>query len=635
MLIDVPSFRRPQPWPQRREPQAEPQGPEFWRGVWAVGQARRQAVERDMLLIRRPSPRPDARSPARVEDNQEDQNASASQPAERPPTNPNYRPGFNLPARLKALDEMHKRFVGCKERKQFDWEELRGAVVGPTVPIVTNEAANMLGNHAARIATAVIGVGIAQATGRPVITGWNVVPVQGQGLPTGPVERNLPSILTSLTGFGLFHAVFGGVKNTVEQLRYLRHDNLASPLQAAKYQHEDIVRATAQDRKALLPPVRAQVDRIDTEIRELTKQTHRRRPQPGNEGLRTVDDGPGAARVHQLLRRREAILCSDLQPKHLASIVSDPQTKTALQAIADSYPPGPRKALMDFFKRIEHQPRAAAFFYGEGGTGKTTTGDDIAKALDWPVLNYTQPQFLHPNFFGPKRDWTLERPEAPLDDVAGYFFADLLQVGRNDVVVMVNEAIFGDDPNAPHVQELKIRMEKKALEFINNAIPRKIRAIFIFNGNAPNNKIQPLKERIPQIDFYFEEPQKRKKANEVLAQALAARSHGLSTAQHRRLAALCRENLDFVVKCDVVLGKGLRVIEDVVNNLHSRLADELKEDRQPMPWQIRQDIVDDFKRMTSADDAVYAKLLEESGSNQSTPRLRPSSADGPASPFRL
>jgi hypothetical protein len=630
MTIDFPSFRTP----QRRAPQARPQGTEFWRGVWAAGQARRQAVERDMLSIRQPAPGPETRPLSRLEDNKEDQDASASGPDERPPTNPKFRPGFNLPARLKALDEMRKQFVGCKERKQFDWGELRTAVVGPTVPIVTNEAATMLGNHAARIATGIIGVGISRATGRPVITGWNVVPVQGQGLPTGPVERNLPSILTSLMGFGTFHAVFGGVKNTVEQLRHLRRDDLASPLQAAKYQHEDIVRATAQDRRALAPPVRAQVDRIDTEIRELTKLAHRRRPQPGMEGAHPMDDGPGAARVHHLLRRREAILCSDLQPKHLPSIVSDPRTKKALQAIADSYPPGPRKALMDFFKRIENQPRAAVYLYGEGGTGKTTTGNDIGKALDWPVLDYTLPQFLHPNFFGPKRDWTLEQPDAPLDDVAGYFFADLLQVGRNDVVVMVNEAIFGDDPNAPHVQELKIRMEKKVLEFINNAIPRKIRAIFIFNGNAPNTN-QPLRERIPEIECYFEEPQKRKKADEALAQALAASEKNLPAAQHDRLGALCRDNMDFIVKCDVALGKGLRVIEDVVNNLHSRLAGELQEGRQPRPWQIRQDIVDDFKRMTSADEAVYARLLEESGSTQSTPRLRPSSSDGPASPFRL
>jgi len=177
-------------------------------------------------------------------------------------------------------------------------------------------------------------------------------------------------------------------------------------------------------------------------------------------------------------------------------------------------------------------------------------------------------------------------------------------------------------------------MEKKVLEFINNAIPRKIRAIFIFNGNAPNTN-QPLRERIPEIECYFEEPQKRKKADEALAQALAASEKNLPAAQHDRLGALCRDNMDFIVKCDVALGKGLRVIEDVVNNLHSRLAGELQEGRQPRPWQIRQDIVDDFKRMTSADEAVYARLLEESGSTQSTPRLRPSSSDGPASPFRL
>lgn len=264
------------------------------------------------------------------------------------------------------------------------------------------------------------------------------------------MERNLPSIFTSLVGFGAFHAVFGGVKNTVEQLRHLRRDDPASPLQAAKYQHEDIVRDTARDIKTLSVPVRAQVARIDTEIREITKLAHRRHPQqPDTERAYRMDDGASAARVHALLRRREAILCSDLQPKHLASIVSDRRTKKALYAIADSYPPGPRKALMDFFDRMENEPRAAAFFYGEGGTGKTTTGNDIAKALDWPELNYTLPQFLHPNFFGPKRDWTLDRPDAPLDDVAGYFFTDLLQLGRNDVVVMINEAIFGDDPNAP------------------------------------------------------------------------------------------------------------------------------------------------------------------------------------------
>ena len=616
--------------PPRLPPSGQPRhglptrhrGPDFWQGVWAAAHAQ-GAVAKDVLTAR-----PQPTVPADLSANQDNGEAHAvvsPEPRERRPTNPKYRPGFNLPDRLKALDELRKQFAGCKERKQFDWDELRTAIVGPTIPIVTSEAANMLGNHAARIATGVVAVGISRATGRPVITGWNIVPVEGQRLPTGPVERNLPSIFTSLVGFGAFNAVFGGVKNTVEQLRYLRRDDPASPLQAAKYQHEDVVRATEQDVKTLSAPVRVQVGRIDTEIREMTKLAHRRRPQqPGTEGAYRMDDGSSAARVHNLLRRREAILCSDLRPKHLATVVSDPGTKKALQAIADSYPPGPRKALMDFFDRIENEPRAAAFFYGEGGTGKTTTGNDIAKALDWPELNYTLPQFLHPNFFGPKRDWTLERPEVPLDDVAGYFFTDLLQVGRNDVVVMINEAIFGDDPNAPHVQELKIRMEKKVLEFINNGIPRKIRAIFIFNGNAPNTKIQPLKERIPQIDFYFEEPQKRRKAEEVMEQALAASGKKLSREQQARLAVLCRDQLDFIVRCDVALGKGLRVIEDIVNNLHHRLRGTLNQGRQPTPWQTRHDIVDDFKRLTSAEESVYDALLEDEAA-LTTPKARPAS----------
>lgn len=126
------------------------------------------------------------------------------------------------------------------------------------------------------------------------------------------------------------------------------------------------------------------------------------------------------------------------------------------------------------------------------------------------------------------------------------------------------------------MQELKIRMEKKVLEFINNGIPRTIRAIFIFNGNAPNTKIQPLKERIPQIDFYFEEPQKRQKAEDVLARTLATSEKTLPAAQHSALSALCRDQIDFIVKCDVALGKGLRVIEDIVKNLHYRLRSELK-----------------------------------------------------------
>lgn len=608
-------------------------GPAFWQGVWAASHAHGNPTRDIVLVHRQPAAPSDKVNPDIAPDTNPPLKAEPQSPAQRPPTNPSFRPGFNLPARLDTLDELKKRFIGCKERKQFDWNELRSATVAPTLPVVTNEAARMFGNHAARIATAVVGVGISRLTGLPVITGWNPLPVEGQRLPTGPLERNLPSILTSLIGFTAFNGVSGAVRNAIDQIRYLRRDDRARPLLAAKYMHDDIVSSTKKDVAALPAPIRAQVERIDTQIRRLTAHAGGRPAGAGRGGEPPSVDPSALGQVYGLLDRREAILCSDLQPKHPASIVATPETERALNAIADAYPEGPRKGLKDFFKRIKTQPRAAAFFYGNSGTGKTTTTDAIAKALDWPLLNYTLPEFLDRNFFGPKRDWTLERPDEPLEDVAGLFFVDLLRVGRNDVVVAINEANFGEDPRAPHVQELKVRMEKKVLEFVNNGIPREFRAIFIFNGNFPNDKIQPLRERIPQIDFYFEEPQKRKKAIEVLEHALQKGRHDLPSAQHAKLEALCRENLDFIVKCDVAMGDGLRVIEEIVQNMHTRLQDDVRDGRVPTPWRMKQDIVDDFRRNVSADERVFQELMDEEC--PSTPKVRSPRAQAEPNPFAL
>ena len=313
------------------------------------------------------------------------------------------------------------------------------------------------------------------------------------------VETKPLSIVASVLGQTACFALSIAVYNASAQVSYLRMDEPA-PLPEQMHRIREELQARWTVEEAVLPEaIRARLIKTDQSLDSLGQ-------------LLTVaggsqDDRMVRSEFQRLLCHRAYVMSAHLTEKTGPAHVSRPETQAKLKAIADTYPDVTRKGLLDFFQRIEYDARPAAFFYGTSGTGKSTTIRRLGEALDRPVLNCNFEEFMTPGFFGTIGEWPWAASSEDLGRLAGPYFAELISRGRSDVIVSIDESNFGDDPGSPVIQRLKILMDPDNRNFFLNGIPQTISAIFLFNGNFPNDTIQPLRERVPQIDFHFEKPQ--------------------------------------------------------------------------------------------------------------------------------
>lgn len=506
----------------------------YWKGVWDVGAA--LAAEKSTMPVESAprvvlSPRPASRS----------------------------IPLAKGKAVLERLRRQHKNHVTSHG---FEKAWLKGHFLREGLPKITSGAAALLASYAANQATGLIQQGLSRAFDLTVAADWMSGVV---GNPPPPnTQAGIPSVLTSLAGQTVYNTVATGIVNGVDQFRAMGSEIPTPGNIAAQHLHAAVVDRWAGNDAELHPVTLRQLQALDNQYLDATMH------------------GSSEAMQHasRLLDRRVELSASNPGPKRSRAHLKSPEVVKALDDIAAFFPESTAEALKRrFFRRLgdPKHPRPAVMLYGKPGSGKTQLIGDIARAVDRPVIEVDLKTLLGDDFWGRPNDWSLQDIGKSIRSAAGILLSEQMKHGRSDVIIVVNEAHFGSDETSDTVAAVKRIMDSvNFASFENNGVPRKIDALFIFTSNLRNDSIQALVERIPSVTVECGERQRMHSADKTLAGELAelekAETPGFA-ARVRASAMACREVLR---ERGNHFDCGMRVMNDVVDNLVSRIADELR-----------------------------------------------------------
>lgn len=368
------------------------------------------------------------------------------------------------------------------------------------------------------------------------------------------------AIMTRLVADTIGSAAYGGVESVLSdthaQIRASRRAVTKLPPLAVKMEvHKKLMAQSAEYvAKELHATLQGQIRYLDTLTIQCLSAPSR-------------DFNP-LIRADHLLFRRETLVGSKLVTKRNNTWLSSVAVQAALTEVASFFPESTQTELREeFFDKLGIMERPAIYLYGRAGVGKTRLVTSIAKALDIAILETTLDELLSPAFFGPEDDWTHTQLDRKLREVAGVLHAAKLEHARSDLMIVVNEADFGQDENDPKVEKLKALLDTKNFtHYRNGDIDYELgNLIFVFTSNLPNDSIEALCRRAPQVTVRSEDRQRITVAEQTLRAALARLASSSPEDFVDAVREKVRRDMEFIRKVGNATDCGVAIIDTIVN----------------------------------------------------------------------
>jgi hypothetical protein len=472
---------------------------------------------------------------------------AASEPAGKP---------FSLAERISNL----KRLLAAKyfdEPPAFDFGKMREAFWSASSESLILRAAPAVAQAASDTTTALAWYGLTKATG--MTANANPTPAVD---PTGYMPHGLSarSIATSLITNTLASSIYEGtratVQNAIGQMRASRRPRTElDPYQSKICVHFKLMAETrtyiAQELDSL---TREKINGIDAQIAQCLQN-----PAYGMNGL---------TQAELLMGRRETLVGSKMATRHDSEWLRNPEVRKKLDDLADFFPDSTADELKTvFFDKLGIESRPAVFLTGRGGVGKTQFVNNLAAVVERPIVETTLEELLSPKFWGPPEDWSLADLNKPLRDVAGILHAKKIEFGRNDVMIVVNEADFGDDERSAKVADIKRIMDfENFKQYTNGGAWHDIDAIFVFTSNARNNSIEALCRRIPEVIVKSEDRQRTEWAEKTFSRELAELNEYYPEKFVKKVETRVRRDMDFIRQVGNATECGIAITGTVVKS---------------------------------------------------------------------
>ncbi|MBN3850275.1 hypothetical protein G3N58_26145 [Paraburkholderia sp. Ac-20342] len=461
---------------------------------------------------------------------------------------------FSLAARSRNL----KTLLAARhydEPLSFDFSKMREAFWLGSSESVMKTTAPAVAQTVSDVTTALAWYVTSKTTGmiagaKPQAAGDSV-----EKMPDGLSARNIVVSLArnTLSNFA-YEGTWAAVHNGIEQLRASQRPRTElDPYQSKIRVHTKLMDESRDYMaQALDPLTQGKINDIDSQIVQCLQN-----PANGMKGL---------AQAELLMARREVLVGSRMVTRHGNEWLKSSRVRKELDELADFFPDSTADELKTvFFDKLGIESRPAVFLTGRGGVGKTQFVKNFSAVVKRPIVETTLEELLSPKFWGPPGDWSLGTLNAPLPEVAGILHAKKMEFGRNDVIVLVNEADFGDDEHSAKVADIKRIMDSDNFkQYTNGGARHDIDAIFIFTSNVRNNSIEALCRRIPEVTMKSGERQRLNWAEKVLTQELTDLRNNHSERFVHAVEAQVRRNMDFIREVGNATECGIAITGTVV-----------------------------------------------------------------------